>query len=57
MGSYMEFEFTGPKSAESLTLIIKHTYVDSEEERESAAQVRKQVAAQATAYATHPEKQ
>ena len=54
MGSYMEFEFTGLDSAESLAVVIKHTYVDSEEERVSATQVRNQIAAQAVAHANHP---
>ena len=44
MGSYLEFEFEGVESVSSLLIVIKHTYVDSEEEKESATQVRKQIA-------------
>ena len=54
MGAYLEFEFDGVECASGLLIVIKHTYVDSEEEKESATQVRKQIATQAVAYATYP---
>ena len=45
MGSYIEFEFNGLEVAENLIIVIKHTYVESEEEQESSTAVRKQIAA------------
>ena len=44
MGSYIELEFTGLECAEHLMIVIKHTYVESEEEKESSTQTRKQIA-------------
>ena len=41
MGQYLEFEFTEPKSASDMLVVIKHTYVDNEEEIASAKKVRK----------------
>ena len=44
MGSYLEFEFSDLDGCDNLLVVIKHTYVDSEEEKESATAVRKQIA-------------
>ena len=54
MGTYLEFEFADFDCAEDMLIVIKHTYMDSEDEKASAALVRKQLASQSVTSAIHP---
>ena len=53
-GMYLELEVDNCEPAENLLVIIKHTYIDTEEEKESAKTVREQIAYQAVAFANYP---
>ena len=53
-GMYLELEIDNCEPAENVIVIIKHTYVDTEKEKETAEKVREQIMEQSIAFASYP---